>query len=295
MYKKAPDKAKNAIVDLFNTIWQSGEIPKQFKHGIVIPIKKEDKPGSDPASYRPITLTSHLGKLLETIINRRLNKVLTKLKIIHKNQSGFRHKRQTHDHIIRLTHDVNKGRNYGTPIAAVFLDLEKAFDTIWREGTLEELQEIGITGNTYNYISSFLSDRTFQVRVGNTLSDTKTQVNGVPQGAVISPTIFNILINKVNKLQNHFPNTKMGQLADDNAIWTTVNSVAKNCRKEDRLETVRKKIEKPVNMIMKKLKSLGYKVNVPKTQAILFNTQEEITLNLDNQQVKTQKEAKYLG
>ena len=295
MFKKAPKEAKKAITDLFNVIWETGEIPQEFKHGIVVPIRKPDKKGSDPASYRPISLTSALGKILETIINRRLTRLLEKLGIIHKNQSGFRRKRQVHDHIIRLTNEVNKGRDRGNrPIAAIFIDMEKAFDTLWREGTLEELENKGITGNTYNYIKSYLSDRTFQVRVGDTLSDSRTQINGTPQGGVLSPTIFNILINKVNDITTEFPDIGMGQLADDNAIWTTTKALTTQPR-DTWAKTVKKTIEKPTIRLIEKLKELGFKVNVPKTQAIIFNTNEEITLNLRDQQVKTQKTAKYLG
>ena len=295
MYKKAPTEAKIAITDLFNTIWKTGEIPQEFKHAIVTPIRKPDKKGSDPSSYRPISLTSVLGKILETIINRRLNKLLEKLGIIHKNQSGFRRKRQTHDHIIRLTNEVTKGRDRGNrPVAGIFIDMEKAFDTLWREGTLEELENIGISGNMYNYLKSYLSDRTFQVRVGNTLSGIRTLTNGTPQGGVISPTIFNILINKANDIQKEFPDISMGQLADDNAIWTTVKSLGYRPKK-DWVQIVKQKIEKPTTRLIEKLQELGFKVNVPKTQAILFNSREEITLNLGNQIVKTQKTAKYLG
>ena len=74
---------------------------------------------------------------------------------------------------------------------------------LWREGTLAELQSLGVKGQMYNYILDFLSDRTFQVRVGDTISDRYTQETGTPQGAVLSPTIFNVLINKATKaLQN---------------------------------------------------------------------------------------------
>ena len=103
----------------------------------------------------------------------------------------------------RLVNEVEKSRKLNRQTAAVFLDLEKAYDMLWREGTLAELQSLGVKGQMYNYILDFLSDRTFQVRVGDTISDRYTQETGTPQGAVLSPTIFNVLINKATKaLQN---------------------------------------------------------------------------------------------
>ena len=72
----------------------------------------------------------------------------------------------------------------------------------------------------YNYILNFLQDRTFQVKVGSTKSDSKQLENGVPQGAVISPTLFNIMVNEIGKLEENFKNIGIGQYADDTAIWT---------------------------------------------------------------------------
>ena len=75
----------------------------------------------------------------------------------------------------------------------------KAYDTLWKEGLLKNLKQMGIMGKMFNYIQNFGKDRTFQVKVGSSLSSTKTQVNGTPQGAVISPTLFNIAINNRKK------------------------------------------------------------------------------------------------
>lgn len=102
----------------------------------------------------------------------------------------------------------------------MFLDLEKAYDTMWREGLLCKVQKLGIRGNLYNYIKSFNEERTFQVKVGTCFSSVKIQENGTPQGAVISPTLFNIAINDLNKAITD-KNTQMSQFADDGAIWRT--------------------------------------------------------------------------
>ena len=84
-------------------------------------------------------------------------------------------------------------------VEAILLDLEKACDTLWKEGLLKNLKQLGIKGKMFNCIKNFGKDRTFQVKVGSSLSATKTQVNGTPQGAVISPTLFNIAINNRKK------------------------------------------------------------------------------------------------
>ena len=78
---------------------------------------------------------------------------------------------------------------------AVFIDFKSAFDMVWRKGLLLKLQKYGITGKIYNFIQSFLSGRTIQVRVGNELSNKHSLQNGTAQGSIISPLLFSIMIN----------------------------------------------------------------------------------------------------
>ena len=98
-----------------------------------------------------------------------------------------------------LENAIKTAEAKGKVVGAIFLDLEKAYDTLWKEGLLKNLKQLGIKGKMYNYIQNFGKDRTLQVKVGSSLSSSKTQVNGTPQGAVISPTLFNIAINNIKK------------------------------------------------------------------------------------------------
>ena len=84
-----------------------------------------------------------------------------------------------------------------------FFDLEKAYDTTWRYGILKDLHDLGLKGRLPLFVQSFLENRTMQVRVGSTLSDLYDQEQGVPQGSILSTTLFNIKINNiVNCLDN---------------------------------------------------------------------------------------------
>ena len=299
IFKKLPENGLKCILSLFNNIWNSGKIPSKFKHAIITPLLKPDKNPQNPASYRPISLTDHLGKLLETIITKRLNYVLEKKGIIKETQSGFRNKRQTLDHLTRLVNEVQLGKQDKKRIAAVFLDLEKAYDMLWRKGALHEIHKAGISGQMFNYIQDFLKDRTFQVKVGNKLSSEYIQENGTPQGSVISPTIFNIMINKATKMIKQYKNICLGQFADDTALWTNAKYSPRIHQSKNKKLTATNKLarmlEKPTNHLITELEKNGFKVNVSKTQCIFFHSKSNHTLLLNGEKVVSRDHAKYLG
>ena len=86
-------------------------------------------------------------------------------------------------------------------LVAVFFDLQKAYATTWKHGILKDLHNMGLHGNLPIFIGNFLSDRTFQVHLGTILSDKIFhQEEGVPQGAILSTTLFNVKINNIVKL-----------------------------------------------------------------------------------------------
>ena len=265
VFKHLPDRTLETILDLFNNIWSTGKIPKNFKHAIIVPIPKPNKDPQKPESYRPIALTSHFGKLLESILTNRLNHILEDRKIISSDQSGFRNKRQCLDQLARLVSEVNKCRKLNKQTAAIFLDLEKAYDQLLRGGALEELKKAGITGQMYNYIMDFLKDRTFQVRVNGVLSKQYVQVNGTPQGSILSPTIFNLVLNRVAKsISDKYNQIDLGNYADDTALWVKAHAAPRrlyhNRRKHKSMLACRRTtlmLEPIVEQLVSELENMG--------------------------------------
>ena len=131
------------------------------------------------------------------MVNDRLVYHLDSHHIISNNQSRFRKNRSTTDQIVLLETDIRKAQAQKQTLAAIFLDLEKAFDLMWHDSVLYKLKTFGISGKIYAFIKSFLHNRKIKVRVRDELSTEKTLQNGCPQGSVISPTLFNMatLIN----------------------------------------------------------------------------------------------------
>jgi len=128
------------------------------------------------------------------MVVNRLNWYLEFYSLLNEVQSGFRHRRKTTDHILRLHDIVTKSLANKHHVFAVFTDIEKAYDKVSKDALPLKLLEFGINGNMFSFICSFLSNRSFQVRVGSSLSHIKFPANGLPQGSVLSPVLFSILI-----------------------------------------------------------------------------------------------------
>ena len=122
-------------------------------------LHKPGKPKSEITSYRPLTLTSCLGKILEKIITNRVKDWCNKNDIINKQQNGFRSKRNTNDNLFKLTQSLKQNIKKGFVTSAVFLDVEKAFDQVSHIDLLHKMKKFGMDHNLLRWIKSFLSER----------------------------------------------------------------------------------------------------------------------------------------
>ena len=104
--------------------------------------------------------------------------------------AGFRKNYSTNDHLVRLESFIRDASIKKEHCVAIFFVLEKAYDTTWKYGIMKDLRDIGLRGRLPNFISNFLSDRSFNVRIGSKLSDTFEQEQGVPRGSILSPALF---------------------------------------------------------------------------------------------------------
>lgn len=282
MFKHMSSRSQECILNFYNRVWEKGSLPKAWKHALIIPILKPNKKKDDPASYRPIALTSNFCKLMERMVVIRLNWFFEKFKVLNICQSGFRKTRNTIDQLLHLSDDIIKGFGNRSSVLGVFIDFEKAYDMVWRKGVLYKLDKIGLNGNVFNWISAFLSNRSLQVRVGNSVSDDVIVENGVPQGSVISPLLFLIAINDINPT-----NVKYSLFADDTAIWKTGRNIAH----------LQKHIQQALDSIQEWCDTWGFKISTSKTTFVLFHRGKHKTVNLflNNQQLTQSTNVKFLG
>ena len=198
MLKCSTPEMQGAMLKLFNVVLRSGCFPGMWCEGLISPIHKNgDK--SDPNNYRGICVSSCVGKLFCSILNRRILNFLDEHTILSRNQIGFVPKHRTTDHIYTLhsliTKHVHQTKN--GKIFACFIDFKKAFDSIWHEGLYYRLLQCGIGGKTYDLVKSMYLENKCAVKIGDKQTDFFTQRRGVRQGCNLSPTLFNIYINEL--------------------------------------------------------------------------------------------------
>ena len=217
MLKRMPKSCLNIFLEYFNRVWEAGQISVNWKEAVVIPILKPGTDATRPQSYRPISLTPVLCKIMERIVTNRLVWFLEKNSLLNEAQSGYRKYRSTLDQLTRLHDSIYKSINNKGYTVGVFIDFSRAYDMLWKDGLLCKLRNIGIGGNIYNWINDFLTDRTIRVKVGNEISDRYILENGTPQGSVISPILFLMMINDIPSARD--TNTEMSLYADDSGVW----------------------------------------------------------------------------
>ena len=287
MLKHLPENALSTLLHIFNDIWTTGVFPDSWRLATVIPIPKPGKDHAEPTNYRPIALTSCLCKTLERMINKRLVWYLESNDLISPIQSGFRSERSTNDHLIRLETFIRDAFVNREHVVSVFFDLEKAYDTTWRYGILKDLHDLGLKGRLPLFIQSFLEDRTMQVRVGSRLSDLYDQEQGVPQGSILSTTLFNI---KINNIVNCLDTKTDGSLyVDDFGI----------CYRSKNMRTIERHLQQSINRIEDWATNNGFKFSKSKTQCVHFCKLRRIhndpVLYLYGSPIPVVEESKFLG
>lgn len=197
MIKRLPPSGKLAMLDSFNKVWTEGRFPDSWKEGIVVPIPKHGEKRQLATSYRPITLLSCIGKIYERMVNHRLITFLEQNSLLHPDQHAFRAGRGTSTYFAELNEILSQAIIKHHHCELAMLDLRKAYDRTWRPYILHRVKELKMGTNMYKCIEGFLTDRKFQVRFGGETSKPRAQKTGVPQGSVLSVTLFILVMDTI--------------------------------------------------------------------------------------------------
>ena len=201
------ESCQKALLAAMNESYLRGDVPLIWRRGCIIPILKPDKPATEVGSYRPVTLTSQISKLMERMIARRIiYEIQPKL---HTAQYGFRSGLSTVDALMEVIDELVRAYdNYDAYLSkaqrtnytfdraiAVLIDFTSAFDTIGHHAVLEQLEKLGCGQYEMRWVRSFLSGRKGRAQVGDKQSEWVDFDSGVPQGTVLGPLLFIVAMN----------------------------------------------------------------------------------------------------
>ena len=284
--KAAGEAGVDILHRLCNTIWRTGVFPDDWGKAIITPIyKKKDK--LDCGNYRGISLLSHAGKILTTVIQRRILKKTEE--IISESQAGFRPGRSTVDQLFTLRQIAEKYLEGGKKLFCCYIDFEKAFDSVWQEGVWKAMRFFGFSNKIINLLKALYSISSSAVRVNGDLTEWFSTSVGVRQGCVISPQLFNILLELVMLYATHDVDIGakiQGQLISNLRFADDIVSLAESASD----------LQKLVDKIFQSSSNMGLKINISKTEVQVIS-RDEVTLhiNINGQQLKQVQEFVYLG
>jgi hypothetical protein len=273
---------------LFNMVLTSGAYPQIWAEGYLKPLHKKENPLL-PNNYRGIAITSVVGKLFNAVINNRIEVYIEQNNILRPEQIGFRKKCRTADHIFVLKTLIQKYKKDRKAIYACFIDLEKAFDSVWHEALFYKLLKIGMNGRVYNIIKSMYSKVKLQVHVGSGLTSQFTSNIGVRQGDNLSPALFNLFINDIpNSFNQECDPVRLDSLSINSLLYADDLVI---------LAETASGLKVGLNKMNCYCHKWGLKINAKKTKVIVFNPPKKIDekFTMENIELELVHEVTYLG
>ena len=274
------------LCQIINLSFKNGIFPNCIKEANIIPVHKKEA-HNIIGNYRPISLLSNVGKIIEKLIHIRVYSFLTKNDLFFTNQFGFRNHHNTNHALIQITEKLRHAIDNGQFACGVFVDLQKAFDTVEHSILLHKLNYYGIRGVANDWFKSYLTNRQQHVTVYGKKSRKLDIKHGVPQGSVLGPLLFLIYINDLHKA---IKNSDVYHFADDTSLIHSSTSLKK----------LNKNINHDLKLLCEWLRANKISLNASKTELIIFRTkQKTISKNLNfrisGQKLVPQSLVKYLG
>ena len=198
VFKHGGDYVVKAVSDIVRFSITEGSIPRILKVGWITPIwKGEDR--EDPINYRPISLTSHLGKIIVRVIRIKITEHLVDNNLLEDSQHGSRSGRGTLTQLLNQHDILVEKLSHRKNVDLAYLDFSKAFDFVDHSILLQKVKKKGIRGRLLNWLREFLTDRVQCVRVGQVLSKDTPLHSGVPQGSVLGLLLFLVFIGDLEE------------------------------------------------------------------------------------------------
>ena len=287
VFKMTKHILASPLTNIINLSFSTGIYPDNLKIAKVVPVFKNKGSILQCNNFRPISLLSNINKIYEKLIYTRLYKFLDTHNCIYNLQFGFREKHSTNHALFSITEKIREGLDNNNFACGIFIDLQKAFDTVNHDILLQKLNHYGIRGVANTWFKSYLSNRTQFVSINGFESNTKNVGVGVPQGSVLGPLLFLIYINDLNVAINF---STVHHFADD----TNLLIIGKS------LKSIKKRANIDLKLLYNWLKANKISLNSSKTEAILFRHPNktinyDLKLKIDGKKIYLTDTVKYLG
>ena len=270
------------LTEIVNQSFLKGTFPSKLMIAKVVPVFKKGDP-EIRSNYRPISLLPIFSKMFKKLVYKRLFSFVTCNKIIYPLQFGFQENHSIDHALISMTETIRRSLDNKIYGCGVFIDLQKAFDTVNHKILLSKLEHYGIRGNALGLFQSYLTNRMQFVSIRGKDSYPLGITCGVSQGSVLGPLIFLLFINDLPNASKHL---KFYFFADDTNLYYD----------SETLHDVIKKVNKGLKHVKRWLDSNRLSLNISKTNYIIFRSvPTDISIKIGKKQISRVKYIKFLG
>ena len=289
LLKRLPEVAIRRYWRLFNKSFERAEVPQNWRRARIIPILKAGKDAANIGSYRPVSLTSCVGKWCERVLASRIRFKMESSGKLSKWQAGFRVGRSVEDQLLRLTQDIDDGFQEREKTVLALFDFARAYDKVWRDALCWKLMEFGIGRRLISWLQSWMSNRKACVAVQGVWSREYLFEQGLPQGSVLSPLLFLAYINDL--LEDVAKEVKVSGFADDMAAWVSGRGV----------DECVEKIQRAAGKVEEWSKKWLMVVSLEKCSVTLFSkdvrdsNMEGLRVEMEGKLLKVDKHPTFLG
>lgn len=280
------DNSLSYYLDLVNTVMMTGNVPIAWRTQTVLPLLKPNKPPFNADSYRPIALSTVLGKIAEHLIKNRLEWFLESRGLLSNSQFGFRKGKSTLDCLGILITDIRLAFSNNKSLGAVFVDIRAAYDNVIIQILQQKLLKLNVPSILCRFIINFISERYIHFETEDS-SLIRTVWKGLPQGSVLSPLLYNIY---TQDLESKFDVNSVSilQYADDVVLYSSDKSV----------NTISYNLTNALSSLNGWLHNNGLELSISKTTLVLFSRMRmppPVIILCNDRPIEVKSQVKYLG